>query len=453
MNVIVVVSDTFRRDNLGCYGNTRVHTENLDRLAEESVIFDRAYVASFPTIPNRTDCFTGRFTFPFYPWGPLRRDETVLADLLTRAGYVTQLICDTPHMINGGSYFSRGFRGWQFIRGQEGDAFRTGASLDIELPCPKEKLRGNGRGLLQHMRNNYYRQKEEDYIAAKSVKAAMQWLDENSKAERWFLWLDMFDPHEPWDPPEELVELYLKGYKGVRVPHPKYTVSSDFTPEEIEYMRAAYWGEATLVDRWVGKLIDKVTEMGLWDDTTLIFTSDHGFYLGEHDAVGKLGWDALPWGLYEEIAHIPLLVRSPVASGPGRTDAIVQPPDLMPTILDLCGVQHPATMHGRSLHPLISGEARKHREYAFSSGALTNAPSHHVSKMTVTSDTWTLIFGGQDAAELYEIAKDPAQRHDVISDHQDVARRLHSAFVTFLEDVGARDEVIDGQRELPLGLS
>jgi len=445
MNILMLMSDTFRRDNLGCYGDNDVHTENLDRFAVESLVFERAYVGSFPTIPNRADCFTGKFTFPFYPWGPLRRDETVLSQLLTEAGYVTQLICDTPHLINGGAHFSRGFRAWQFIRGQEGDPYRTGASLDIELPCPREKLRGNGRGLLQHMRNNYYREREQDYIAAQSVKAAMQWLDENWKAEKWFLWLDMFDPHEPWDPPEELVELYLKGYKGVRVPHPKYTSTSEYQPEEVDYMRAAYRGEATLVDRWVGKLLDKVREMGLMENTTIIFTTDHGFYIGEHEAVGKLGWDAPPWGLYEEIAHIPLLMHSSVAPGPGRSNAIVQPPDLMPTILELCGVEQPQGMHGRSIVPVITGQESEHREHAFSSGALTGGSSHLVSKATVTSGNWTLIFGGQDAAELYDIEKDPSQTRNIISGNEGKARELHSAFVDFLRKVRAPEEVIEAQ--------
>ncbi len=446
MNVIVVVSDTFRRDHLGCYGNRSIHTEHLDRLAAKSLVFDRAYVASFPTIPNRADCFTGKFTFPFYSWGPLRPGETVLSDVLTKAGYVTQLICDTPHLISGGNNYQRGFRGWQWIRGQEGDLFRTGANLQAELPCAPEKLRGNGRALLQHMRNNYYRKKEEDWIPAQSVKAAMQWLDENWKAEKWFLWLDMFDPHEPWDPPEHLLELYLKGYKGVRVPHAKYARVSEFTPDEVKWIRAAYAGEVTLVDRWIGKLLAKVSEMGLWDDTALIFTTDHGYYFGEHDAVGKLGWDAPPWALYEEITHIPLIVRAPVAKGPGRTGAIVQPPDLTPTILDLCGVEHWPGMHGRSLYPLITGEAKTHREFAFSSSPLTETRQALVAKKTVTSEGWTLIFHGEDASELYDVEKDPRQENNVIAGNEDVARRLHGAFVSFLEQVGAAPEVVEREQ-------
>ncbi len=444
MNVIVVVSDTFRRDNLTCYANTKVNTDNLDRLAADSLVFDRAYTASFPTIPNRTDCFTGKFTFPFYTWSPLRRDETILSDVLTRAGYVTQLICDTPHLINTGSFFSRGFRGWNFIRGQEGDLLRTGANLDVKLPCPREKLRAKGRPLLQHMRNNYYRRTEEDYIAAQSAKAAMQWLDENHKADNWFLWLDMFDPHEPWDPPEDLLALYLEDLSGVRIPHPEYMELSAFTPEEMKYIRAAYLAEVTLVDRWIGKLLDKITQMGLWDNTTLIFTTDHGYYFGEHGVVGKRS----EWGLYEEITHLPLIIRSPVAPAPRRVEAIVQPPDLMPTILDLCGVEHPPAMHGRSFYPLISGEARAHRDYAFSSYTLIPTPKAPVSKTTVTHGSWTLIIGTDGTAELYNLENDPHQQNDVIAEHPAIARDLHTAFMGFLDNVGAPRNVIDRQPTL-----
>ncbi|HIE19173.1 TPA: sulfatase, partial [Candidatus Bathyarchaeota archaeon] len=118
MNIIQIVSDTFRRDYLGCYGNDWIHTEHLDRFAGNSVIFDRAYVASFPTIPHRHDLFTGRYTFIYSMWAPLPRDEIIISQLLRQAGYVTMLIVDTPHMIRDAHYFDRGFDAWWWIRGQ-----------------------------------------------------------------------------------------------------------------------------------------------------------------------------------------------------------------------------------------------------------------------------------------------------------------------------------------------
>ena len=119
MNVIFIISDTFRRDHLGCYGNKWISTPNLDKLAGESVIFDQAHTASFPTVPNRMDLMTGCFTFVQYEWQPLPKNQVVLPDVLGKAGYVSMLIADTPHTLEDGYSFDRGFSGWKWIRGQE----------------------------------------------------------------------------------------------------------------------------------------------------------------------------------------------------------------------------------------------------------------------------------------------------------------------------------------------
>jgi len=89
-----------------------MHTECIDRFAAQSTVFDKAYLASFPTIPNRHDLFTGRYTFVYSSWAPLPRDETILSQLLRQAGYTTMLIVDTPHMIRDAHYFDRGFDAW-----------------------------------------------------------------------------------------------------------------------------------------------------------------------------------------------------------------------------------------------------------------------------------------------------------------------------------------------------
>ena len=121
MNIIVLVSDTFRYDYLGCNGNAWIGTAALDRFAERAVCFDRHYLSSFPTIPNRTDLFTGRYSFPFHGWKPLDAGIPVLSTIFGAAGYQSQLICDTPHLMKGVHHFDRGFDGAYWIRGQEGD--------------------------------------------------------------------------------------------------------------------------------------------------------------------------------------------------------------------------------------------------------------------------------------------------------------------------------------------
>ena len=108
LNVIVVVSDTFRRDHVGCYGS-RAKTPNLDKFAKEAVIFEEAYAASFPTIPNRTDHFTGRYTFPWRPWSPLPTDELVLAEVVGSNDVISMLIADNHHLFEEDYNFNRRF--------------------------------------------------------------------------------------------------------------------------------------------------------------------------------------------------------------------------------------------------------------------------------------------------------------------------------------------------------
>lgn len=135
MNIIVINSDTYRRSNLTCYGGNWVRTPCLDRFSERAAIFDRYYVASFPTIPNRTDAFTGRFHFIEGGWDPLDRQIPILSQTLTDAGYVTQLLCDTPHLINKGLFFDRGFEGAARLRGHEDDHYLTAANHSFDSPA------------------------------------------------------------------------------------------------------------------------------------------------------------------------------------------------------------------------------------------------------------------------------------------------------------------------------
>lgn len=110
MNIIEIVSDTFRRDYLGCYGNKWIHTEHIDAFAEKSLVFEKAYIASFPTMPNRADIFTGKYTFTYLGWAPLPRDEVLLAEVLQKAGYFNKAVVDTPFFIGKGYNYDRGFQ-------------------------------------------------------------------------------------------------------------------------------------------------------------------------------------------------------------------------------------------------------------------------------------------------------------------------------------------------------
>lgn len=479
MNVVLIISDTFRRDHLRTYGNDWIRTKHLDALAAESVVFDRAYTGSFPTVPHRHDLLTGRWTFTYKPWAPLDPDQPTLAAWLKEAGLLTYAVADTPHAFAPGYNYQRDFHGWQVIRGQEADRLHT-APREPALPAAPEKMRGRGNLLKQYLRNVHLRRSEEDYFPAQTMRTAAQWLEENC-GEQFFLYVDTFDPHEPWDPPQYYVDLYDPGYQGQKVLHPPYDSADLLTPEELKHLRALYAGEVTLVDRWIGFLLDRIETLGLLDSTAIIFTTDHGFYLGEHGWIAKSlirenYQQYLP--LYPEVAHIPLFVRVP-GLAPRRTAALVQPVDLTATILDLAGAPPRQEVEGRSLLPLLRGEAEQVRDLAISSPTIrtpqTTVP-HPAARSSITDGDWLLIYGSQaDATEsqeqtravdsilrgvavleedelspqLYDLRSDPACLRNVLSERRDVAERLHSRYVEFLAERGVPEEHLRFFRSLP----
>lgn len=471
MNVILIISDTFRRDNLSSYGGDLAHTPSLDRFASEAILFENAYCLSFPTVPNRNDILTGRATFTYKPWAPLDPKEITLQETLNKAGILTSLIVDTPHPFAPGFNYQRGFQGWELIRGQEHDRWRT-APKDVKLPCDPNKLRNPYGTVIQYLKNVSWRKHESDYFVARTMRAAIEWLEENHTG-RFFLYLDTFDPHEPWDPPKYYVDLFDPDYDGEEVIYPRYDRWREFLSErELRHCRALYAAEATMVDRWIGLLLERIESLGLMKNTVVIFTTDHGFYLGEHGYIGKSlirenYHQSIP--LYPEVSAIPFIMYVPGAES-RRVKALVQSIDLMPTILDFMGVEIPPTVQGYSLKPLIEGKVDKVRDVAIASPTLSSKGikmPHPTNRATITDGEWMLIYGSQVekvegaemtemvdsirrkvaaieekplAPELYYLPDDPGCERNLFEEHHDKAGELHAQFVQFLERCGVPEE-------------
>jgi arylsulfatase A-like enzyme len=138
--------------------------------------------------------------------------------ILKKVGYTSMLIADTPHILKDGFNYDRGFDGWVWIRGQENDKFRT-APKDVKLPCNPAKLR-SVETTIQHLRNNIFR--EEDWIPAKTAIEAIHWLKENYMNKPFLLYVDFFDPHEPWDPPRWFIDALDPSYSGEEAIYPVY---------------------------------------------------------------------------------------------------------------------------------------------------------------------------------------------------------------------------------------
>ncbi len=439
MNFIVIMCDTMRPDHLGSYGNDWIKTPNLDAFARDATLFERAYCASWPTIPNRTDLFTGRFGEPLHPWNPLSREALTLPQMMRDSGYVSQLILDTPHMINNGFGFDRPFHSWWMIRGNEVDRFNSD-HLPLHIPHPRNRLLPNLEARqAQYLRNTIGRKTEKDYFAPQVFSAAIDWLDRNYLHDKFFLWVDSFDPHEPWDPPKHYVDLYDPGFKGEAPTN--FFNDANITPRELKHICACYAGEVTMVDRWIGLLLQKLEQLQIADDTVVFITSDHGTGLGDHGRLSKRA------PIYEEVARIVWLMRIPGLAGGKRIKALVQPPDLMPTFLDLAGLQIPDFVQGRSLLPLIKGKKRSLRTLAVTG----SAGAHRTAGLTLTTRKWALIHPPcRELWQLYDLQNDPRQKNNVVAKHKQVAEDLHKKLVRWLAQHQAPEEMLHLFDECPL---
>ena len=430
MNLILVVVDSFRQDHLGCYGNEWIKTPDIDRFAAESAVFENVRSEALPTIPVRRALCTGKRVFPFDDppqpkglyvkrrgWRPLRESDVTLAEILRRQGYATGLIADTYHMFKPTMNFHRGFDCWQWIRGQENDMYRSQPLQGLDLSKYVKPGMGT-RVLEQYFRNAAGRKGEEDYQAPKVFQAAMNWLEENHTHDRFFLWVDSFDPHEPWDPPASYVDMYDPGYEGVEIVYPSGVKVDQLTPEELRHMRALYAGEITMVDRWFGRFMDKVHELGLAQNTVIVFMADHGKVHGEHGVIGMSAEYVCP-----ELYDIPLIVSTPGGAGK-RISALAYNHDLIPTVFNLIGAEPPDDLDGLDLWPLVTGESTELRDYLICA---------HDEYVSVWTHKWLYARGPETRGRLHDLENDPTLEANVVDEFSDVAAEMQDRIDRIME--------------------
>lgn len=440
MNFVVIMNDTLRADHLAAYGNSWCKTPSSKAFAEKAAVFDNCWVGSFPTIPNRTDLFTGRYGEPLHPWLPLDYGETTLPRILSENGYVTQLVCDTPHLIQGGHNFDYPFHAWQIVRGSEVDRF--GMDSDpVEFPFKdfsKVNPRSTNRTTAQWIRNTRHRIHEEDFTNYQTYRTAANWIHRNAKQKKFFLWVDSFDPHEPAAAPRHYVDLYDPGYKGDEFLN--HVRLERLTEAEIKNCKARYAASVTFVDRNVGRLLQAIDDAGLADSTCVVWISDHGTHLAEHGALFSKRC------FFDEVARTVLMVRFPGMATAGKHFAdLVQPADLAPTLLELAEIPVPPRMQGKSYLPLLQGQAWKGREVAISGGNLGGAtPEAMKANRIVARDARFVLVDSPNPAlrELYDTRNDPGQTANAIREFAGEADRLHGAVLEFLKTHEAQPQIV-----------
>lgn len=374
MNIILVIFDSLRKDCVGVYGSPpwgKVQTPNFDAFAKESVLFTRAYPESLPTLPTRRAIYTGRRVYPFHNadfrlkgdflgapgWGPIPEEQDTLAEMLKGAGYRTALIADVYHMFKPSKNYTRGFEQWTFLRGQEGDPARSGPNLtqqEIDHWLPKKMQTKSSIGFINAVvRNLHDRRYEKDHFSPRVFQEAALWLEQNQDADKFFLTVESFDPHEPWLVPEHYRKMYLNE-DGPEWVKSEYADVSKMDKKLIKRVRANYSGSVTMCDRWFGFFMESMRVLGLLDNTMVIFTSDHGHSMGDRNYLGKRGYPSMP-----EVVDVPLMVRFPKAQhATKRSDMFVQHHDITAQILQTAKVKPAQTLDGFPfLNDAIAGKS------------------------------------------------------------------------------------------------
>jgi arylsulfatase A-like enzyme len=356
LKTILILMDSLNRHYLNCYGESWVHTPNIDRLAERGAVFDNHYCGSLPCMPARRELLTGRLNFLETPWSPLQPyDECLHRELRKMSRTYSHLITDHYHYFewNGMGYHT-GFDTWEFMRGQEGDHWHPRVE-DPEVPA----YRGKNRRQDWVNRAAMNSERDEDYPTPQSFMRAIDFLKQNHDQDNWHLHLEVFDPHEPFMCPQKYVDMYKDTWDGrYHFDWPSYApVDPGLEGEEaIEHIRKCYAGTLTMADKWLGKFLDTMDELDLWQDTSVIFTTDHGHLLGDYGY-----WAKNYMFDYAKLAHIPLIVYSPHATNNGqRVKALTATFDLMPTLMELHGAVPSQHVQGKSLKHLLNADQIHH---------------------------------------------------------------------------------------------
>ncbi len=406
-NVLLITVDTLRRDHLGCYGNREVKTPRIDELAKRGVLFDHCVAQAPITLPSHSSILTG--TFPTFHgvhdngYYRLGRDALSLSEVLGEAGYTTSAFV-SAFPLDASFGLDQGFDLYD-DRLIDRDSFFFSRFADAYALSNLMELLGLFRPVIIAERK-----------AAETTEMVLSWLDSVGESP-FFLWVHLFDPHNPLNPPLSYETMYadeeLLERVGSQEKRDVIRSTRDFReyrPDspEVAYMKALYKAEVSYTDHHVGRIIDRIDLLGLSERTLIVFTADHGQSLFEHDYIGHSG------AVYGETINVPLIVAHPVLLPAGeKSSFLVQTVDLVPTILDILDFPPLSDVQGVSLLDLIHSEdsiAFKPVAY-FETLHSTRAEDRFRG---VLIGGWKLIRSEDGSVKkLYHVARDPGELDDL----------------------------------------
>jgi arylsulfatase A-like enzyme len=458
VNIAVVVIDTLRYDHVFSTGEYDVETPNLDAIAERSWRFRRAFTSSFPTIPTRQDMLLGKGGDPFHGWSPLKCAKPTLPDVLADAGYVTQLIHDTPHLVNGGFRFDYPFHAWTPVRGAECD--RPWITDDPTFPdnwAFDERFDGYGierkreavlNGSKDTIRNYVYahrnRETEADWNVARLFDTAASFLADNANRENFFLWLDCFDPHEPWDVPPSYLREYDPDPDGdgrldPRSLHNEVYNHPDLSADAREHKAAQYRAKLAFMDRCFGKFLDTLDATGLGENTAVLVLGDHGTNLADNPRPGgrRFGKEGPP---AENEAHVPLLLYVP-DEGAGQCDTPVRLTDVFATVASLADADVPPDANSVDLLDVAHGATTNPYEIVVTGKHVSNWDGADNDDIVCYAydEEWCLgVCADPEASTLRRLGED----EDIADRNPGVVDRLRTEAVDKLDDRGLDDRLV-----------
>ncbi|MFX1329214.1 MAG: sulfatase [Promethearchaeota archaeon] len=443
MKIFLIIFDTLRKDHTGItYGNEWIKTPNFDEFAKDCLIFDNAYPESLPTIPVRRAIHTGIRTFPFNHqrpqlrtddivkipgWHPIPPQQIHLSEYLKSFEYKTAFITSTYHQFKPNMNFHLGYDQWNWIRGHENDKFRAilrKGKSELNQIVNEHSVSGDpeGKQYQKYILNRYFpniqnRKIEEHYFPAKTFKKAIEFTKDTQGFKKTFCFIDEFDPHEPWDPPQKYLDLYVdKNYHGRKVITPAYRHDIDYLTEgELKYMRACYAAEVSLCDAWFGYFINELKNMELYKESLIIFFSDHGHSIGEHNVTGKI-----PYYMYPELVDIPFMIKPPYnINGPKRIkEPHVYDFDILPTIFGFLNEEKPNVLEGIDLSILIeeNGQYVEDRDYI--------TCGFHVCTLYKDNNYAFITSNDRSYQRLFDLSKDPDWNKNIAEDNPDICSDL-----------------------------
>ena len=381
-NVLLITVDTIRADRLGAYGFEGIDTPIIDSLAARGVTFTRAYSPTPLTLPSHASIFSG--TFPPYHGVRDNGAFAVPAELTLMA-----------EVFQANGFATAAFVG-AFVLDSRFGLDQGFESYFDDFELPRQNI--IGLGTVQRP-------------AEEVIDAALEWL-EGEGGLPFFLWVHLYDPHTPYAPPE---------------------------PYRSEYAGKPYLGEIAYTDAQIGRLLEGLSGRGVAADTFVVVVGDHGESLGEHGEIEH------GFFVYEESIHVPLIISLPFAQLHGvRRSQLVSLVDIMPTVLEMSGLDLPPALQGLSLVPLFSGQPDDWRQYVYSE---TFYPRYHFGwseLQAVQDERYKLILSPEP--ELYDLLDDPDESNNLAAERVSVFATLEreaEAMIAAYGEGGGRAQVVE----------